>query len=102
MPVRPVMLQALARAHCWKRMLEEVHYSSISEIAAAERINRGYLLQLMPLAPDIVEAILDRRHAAELGLPKLMRSSPVDWPGQRAAFADAAHREPPTGALNRG
>ena len=78
---------------------------SISEMTAAERIDRGYLgriLQLTLLAPDIVEAILDRRHAVELGLPKLMRSSPVDWPGQRAAFADAAHREPPTGAPNRG
>jgi hypothetical protein len=96
------MLQALARAHCWKRMLEEVHYGSISEIAAAERINRGYLLQLTPLAPDIVEALLDGRHAAELGSPKLMRPFPVDWPGPRAVFAGAARKEPPPGALNRG
>jgi hypothetical protein len=74
-------------------------------MAAAERIDRGYLgrvLQLTLLAPDIVEPILDGRHAAELGLPKLMRSFPVDWPGQRAAFADATHQEPPPGALNRG
>jgi hypothetical protein len=96
------MLQALARAHCWKRMLEEVHYGSISEIAAAERINRGYLVQLMPLAPDIVEAILDGRHAADFRLLKLMRPLPVDWTGQRAAFADATYQEPQPSALNRG
>ena len=41
-------------------------------MAAAEKLDRGYLgriLQLTLLAPDIVEAILDGRHAAELGLP---------------------------------
>ncbi len=39
-------------------------HASISEIAAAERIDRGYLgriLQLTLLAPDIVEAILAAR-----------------------------------------
>ncbi len=73
-----------------------------SKMAAAERIDRGYLgrmLQLTLLAPDIVEATLDGRHAAELGLPKLMRPFPVDWRGQRTAFAKAAHREPPWDAL---
>ncbi len=77
-------------------------YASTSEIAAAERIDRGYLsrsLQLPLLAPDIVETILDGQHAAELGLPKLMRPLPVDWRGQRTAFAEAAHREPPWDAL---
>ena len=73
--------------------------------AASERIDRGYLgriLQLALLAPDIVEAILDGRHPAEPGLPKPMLPFPVYWPGQRIAFAEAAHREPPLGAPNRG
>ena len=101
----PALVKALARAFRYQRLLDEGRYASISEMAAAERIDRGYLgrvLQLTLLAPDIVEAILDERHAAELGLPKLMRLIPVDWPGQRAAFADATHQEPPPGALNRG
>jgi hypothetical protein len=71
--------------------------------AAAERIDRGYLgrvLQVTLLAPDVVEAILDGRQREGLGMRKLMRSFPVDWlPGQRTAFADAAHRESPWGAL---
>src|SRR5215203_1420148 len=74
------------RAFRYQRLLDEERYASISEMAAAEKIDRGYLgrvLQLTLLAPDIVEAILDGRHAAELGLPKLMRPFPVDWPGQR-------------------
>ncbi len=101
----PLLVKALARAFRYQRMLDEGRYASISEMAAAEKLDRGYLgriLHLTLLAPNIVEAILDGRHAAELGLPKLMRPFPVDWPGQRAAFAEAAHQEPPPGAPNRG
>ena len=100
------MLKALARAHRWQHMLNDGRYASISEMAATEKLDRGYLgriLQLTLLAPDIVEAHLDGRHAAELGSPKLMRPFPVDdWPGQRAVFAGAARKEPQPGALNRG
>jgi hypothetical protein len=58
----PAMLKALARAFRWRRMLEDGRYASISEIAAAEKIDRGYvgsILRLTLLAPDIVEAILN-------------------------------------------
>ncbi len=44
-PVRtradPAMVKALARAFRWKRMLEDGRYASISEIADAEKIDRG-------------------------------------------------------------
>lgn len=69
-PTDPALPKALARAHWWKRMLEEGRYASIGEMAAAERIDRGYLgrvLQLTLLAPDIVEAILDGRHSDRWG-----------------------------------
>jgi hypothetical protein len=101
----PALVKALARAHRWQRMLDEGRYASISAMAAAEKLDRGYLgriLQLTLLAPDIVEAILDGRHAAELGSPKLMRSMPVEWTGQRTGSAGTAHQEPPWAALNRG
>jgi hypothetical protein len=45
-------------------MLETGRYSTINELAAAEKINSSYvsrLLRLTLLAPDIVEAILDGR-----------------------------------------
>jgi hypothetical protein len=57
----PALLKALARAFRYQRLLDEGRYASISEMAAAERIERGYLgslLRLTLLAPDIVEAIL--------------------------------------------
>ena len=63
-------------------------YASISEMAA-ERIWRGYLgslLRLTPLAPDIVEAILDGRQPEGLGLPRLTEPFPLDWLEQRAAL----------------
>src|ERR1700759_2179090 len=71
----PAMVKALARAFRWKRMLDTGRYASISEIAAAEKIDRGYagtLLRLTLLAPDIVEAILDGRQLPILGLPVLL------------------------------
>jgi hypothetical protein len=62
-------------------------------MAAAEKLDRGYLgriLQLTLLAPDIVEAILDGRQPAELGLPTLMEPFPLEWDVQRTALAASA------------
>jgi ParB-like chromosome segregation protein Spo0J len=58
------LIRALARAHRWKRLLDEGRYRSASEIAEAENIARSYvtrLLKLTLLAPDIQEAILEGR-----------------------------------------
>ncbi|MFC0386808.1 hypothetical protein [Muricoccus vinaceus] len=55
-------MEALARAFRYQRLLDEGQYASITEMAEAERLDRGYmgrLLQLTLLAPDTVEAILD-------------------------------------------
>ena len=85
-------MKAPARAFRYQRLLDEGHYASISEMAAAERIDRGYLgriVQLTLLAPDIVEAILDGRQAAELGLPTLTVPFPPEWDAQRTALAGA-------------
>ena len=88
----PALVKALARAFRYQRLLDEGHYASISEMAAAERIDRGYLgriVQLTVLAPDIVEAILDGRQP-DVGLPRLMRPFPPAWDAQRTALAAAA------------
>ena len=74
-PAKPrpdeTLIRALARAHRWKRMLEDGKYRSAAEIAEAEGVTRSFvnrLLRLTLLAPDIQEAILDGRqpkaHAA--------------------------------------
>jgi hypothetical protein len=92
MPTRadPALVKALARAFRYQRLLDEGRYSSISEMAAGERIERGYLgtlLRLTLLAPDIVEAVLDGRQGTAVGLPKLLRPLQVSWAAQRAALA---------------
>jgi hypothetical protein len=82
------LVKALARAHRWKRLMENGQYTSISEMSEAERIDRGYLgriLRLTLLAPDIVEAILDGRQP-DLGLARLMDPFPTEWGQQRSEF----------------
>ena len=76
------LIKALARAHRWQRMLDDGRYGSVSEMATAEKLDRGYLgriLMLTLLAPDIVEAIMDGRQPAELGVHVLREGIPVDW-----------------------
>jgi hypothetical protein len=49
------LVKALARAFRYQRLLDKGRYASISEMAAAEKIERGYLgtlLRLNLLAPD--------------------------------------------------
>ena len=77
-----MLVKALARAFRWRRMLESGRYSTIDELAAAEKINSSYvsrLLRLTLLAPYIVEAILDGRQSASMTLPGLMEPFPVEW-----------------------
>src|SRR3954452_1522037 len=75
----PALVKALARAFRYQRLLDEGRYASISEMAEAERIERGYLgslLRLTLLAPDLVDAVLDGRQPAEMTLPGLMDPFP--------------------------
>jgi hypothetical protein len=85
----PALVKALARAFRYQRMLDEGRYASISEMAEAERIERGYLgslLRLTLLAPDFVQAILDGRQPEALKLPMLLEQIPAGWTDQHAAF----------------
>jgi hypothetical protein len=86
----PALVKALARAFRYQRMLDEGRYLSITEMADAERLDRGYmgrLLQLTLLAPDIVETILDGRQPDGITLPALTKPFPVEWERQRETLA---------------
>ncbi len=83
-------------------MLDSGRYASICDMAAAERIDRGYLgrvLQLTLLAPDVVEASLDGRHSDRVGLPTLMEPFPLEWDAQRTALAEPAQPLLPSALL---
>ena len=74
-------VKALARAFRYQRLLDDGRYASISETAAAERIDRGYLGRILEptlLAPDIVEALLGGRQPDGLKLPQLTEPFPLE------------------------
>jgi hypothetical protein len=80
------LIRALARAHRWKRLLDEGSYRSAGELAEAEGLTRSFLnrlLRLTLLAPDIVEAILDGHRPKALQLEDLTRTLPSAWDEQR-------------------
>jgi hypothetical protein len=87
----PALVKALARAFRYQRMLESGAYASVTEMAAAEKLDRGYmgrLLQLTLLAPDLVEAILDRRSTAAPRLQKYLKVIPIEWRDQGKIIKD--------------
>lgn len=87
----PALVKALARAFRYQRMLDEGRYASITEMAADERLERGYLgslLRLTLLAPDIVETILNGRQSYCMTLPWVLGRLPVVWAEQREAIND--------------
>ncbi|MGK7864870.1 hypothetical protein [Falsiroseomonas sp. E2-1-a4] len=93
-PADTTLVNALARAFRWRRMMETGCFGTINELAAAEKINSSYvsrLLRLTLLAPDIVEAILDGRQAEGVTLPALMETFPVPWDGQRTHIRALTH-----------
>jgi hypothetical protein len=88
--VDSAMVKAIARAYRWRNMLEQGEYASITELAAAEKINQSYVcrvLRLTLLAPDLVEAILDGGHPPRLQLRALLNPFPSDWTVQAQYFA---------------
>ena len=81
------LVRALARAWRGQRLLDEVVYTSVSEIGDTENISKSYvsrILRLALLAPDIVDCILDRGPTA--GLEQFLEPFPAEWERQREAL----------------
>jgi hypothetical protein len=95
-PPRPhvdrTLVKAIARAYRWQRLLEEGTYASMRDLAAAEKISPTYisrLLRLTLLAPEIVEAVLDGRHALVPARDVLVQPFSDGWESQRLSFEAA-------------
>ena len=89
-PAKPrpdeTLIRVLARAHRWKRMLEEGRYRSAAEIAETEKVTRSFvnrLLRLTLLAPDLQEAIFEGRQPKGMQLEELTGRLPSAWDKQR-------------------
>ncbi|MCA0871449.1 hypothetical protein LCL97_11475 [Seohaeicola saemankumensis] len=84
------LVKALARAFRWKRILESSEFTTIAELAEREGIAPSYMtrvLRLTLLAPDIVEAILDGTHGAEVTLARVLEPFPSSWCDQPHHFS---------------
>ena len=84
----PKLIAAIAHARSWFAELRDGKTRSISELAEQYRVDRGDVgkaLRLAFLAPDIVQTILEGRHATGLTAARLRRLAdlPVSWEDQR-------------------
>lgn len=85
----PASALGRAQAFRYQRLLDEGRYASISEMAVAERIERGYVgspVRLTLLAPAVVGELTEGRAGLEAVLPELLRPFPEIWEYQREAF----------------
>ena len=88
------ILKALGRAYRWKRMLESGEFSSITDLANAERINHAYvrrILRLTLLSPAITETILQSAHQG-WRLEALLKANVVLWSEQFSLIGGDALR----------
>jgi hypothetical protein len=84
------MVKALARAFRWRKMLDTGVYATLEDLARAKGVAPSYasrVLRLTLLAPEIVEAIVDRRQPPELQVDDLLDGFPLAWEGQRESLA---------------
>ncbi|MDI3561128.1 hypothetical protein [Bradyrhizobium sp. Arg816] len=89
------LIKAIVRAHRWRNMLESNLFSSVRELAKAEKINESYLcrvLRLTLLSPAITEAILNGMQPDGLELAQLLKSIPAEWAQQQALFSSSARK----------
>ncbi len=84
------LLKAIARAYRWRKQIEMGEYSSITELAKAQKINQSYacrIFRLTLLAPEIVVRILDGRQHDGLMLETLTKPISSDWDSQLRMLA---------------
>lgn len=79
------IIQGLARAHAWLKMLETGKVATISELSARLDVDMAYvvrLLRLANLAPIIVETLLRGDEPDGMSLNDLKKVFPDDWEEQ--------------------
>ncbi len=84
-----VLINALVRAHRWRRHIESGQFRSASELAAHEKITDSYIARMLTLTlltPDITQALLEGRQSKGLKQATLLRGVPLAWEEQRRLF----------------
>jgi len=88
------LIKALAKAHCWRAMLEAGEVGSVEALAVRlkqERKHVSGILNLAFLAPDLTKAILNGEQPPGLRLAHLLAADlPLSWTTQRALIRRGA------------
>jgi len=82
----PSLVRAVARAHDWMDQILRGEVSNQRALAKQTGFDERYISRIIPLAflaPDITEAILEGRQAADLSLEKCAGEIPLEWSLQR-------------------
>lgn len=83
------LVNLLARAWRWEKLLETRRCKNVAELAEHEKVTMSYvcrILRLNSLAPDIKRAILDGIHPKTLRVIDLMKPFSEVWDEQRIRF----------------
>ena len=83
-------IKAPARGFRLRKLLEIGDFTTIEEIAEAEKINSSYVsrvLRMTLLAPEIVEAVLAGRQPPGLTMAKAMQPFELVWVRQKSLFS---------------
>lgn len=88
------LIKALARAHCWRRLLLDGEVPSIEALARRVKLDRGHVgltLNLAFLSPALTRAILRSEQPPGLRLTHLLAADiPLSWREQEALIRRAA------------
>lgn len=84
------LVQAVARAHCWKELLESGKARAACGLARHEQCRVSYVQRHLPLAylsPALVEAIVEGRQPADCSLKALIEDVGLNWSMQGVGVA---------------
>jgi hypothetical protein len=76
------MIKVIARGFRWQRLLVSGTYTTIEDLAAAEKINPSYvsrILRVALLSPKIVQAILEGKQPTCITMKDLLQPLPLEW-----------------------
>jgi hypothetical protein len=82
------LINALGKSYRWNHMLAKGE-KTVSELAEDYKVSRSYvsrMINLMQLAPDIIESILEGSQLKDLRLKDLMKQFPICWELQKHFF----------------
>src|ERR1035437_6485477 len=86
----PSLIRAISRAHDWVDRILRGEVVNQRSIARETGLDERYISRIIPLAflaPDLTEAILEGRQAADLSLDTCLGNIPDDWNLQRTQLS---------------